>query len=173
MDRRDEAEQSLVSHAEALDPGQLRRVGDRLVHCFDRDRADEQAIRRLERRGLSVAETYDGMVSVNGLLDPVSGALLLTALNAKGRPSSTADHGDGHASAGGTSNSSGRPPHAGAAAGGRPGRHLRRLAGRHQHDQRRRGASAPVGDRRPRHAGVHPAGPQRLSHRDSSPGSVR
>ena len=57
-DRRDEAEQSLVSHAEELDPGQLRRVGDRLVHCFDRDRADEQAIRRLERRGLTVAETY-------------------------------------------------------------------------------------------------------------------
>ncbi len=92
-DRRDEAERSLVSHAATLDPGQLRRVGDRLVHCFDRDRADEQAVRRLERRGLSVAETYDGMVSVNGLLDPVSGALLLTALNTKGRPSSTADHG--------------------------------------------------------------------------------
>jgi hypothetical protein len=97
-DRRDEAERSLVSHAATLDPGQLRRVGDRLIHCFDRDRADEQAIRRLERRGLSVAETYDGMVSVNGLLDPVSGALLLTALNAKGRPSS-ADHGDGHGAA--------------------------------------------------------------------------
>ena len=99
-DRRDEAEQSLVSHATTLDPGQLRRAGDRLIHCFDRERADEQAIRRLERRGLSVAETYDGMVSVNGLLDPVSGALLLTALNAKGRPSSAADHGDGHATSG-------------------------------------------------------------------------
>jgi hypothetical protein len=100
-DRRDEAEQSLVSHAAALDPGQLRRVGDRLVHCLDRQRADEQAIRRLERRGLTVAETYDGMVSVNGLLDPVSGALLLTALNTKLRPPKGTDHGDGHASAGG------------------------------------------------------------------------
>lgn len=95
-DRRDEAERSLVAHAISLDPGQLRRVGDRLIHCFDRDRADEQAIRRLDRRGLSVAETYDGMVSVNGLLDPVAGALLLTALNAKGRPPICGDHGDGH-----------------------------------------------------------------------------
>jgi hypothetical protein len=102
-DRRVEAEQSLVSQAEALDPGQLRRVGDTLVHCFDRDRADEQAIRRMERSGLSVAETYDGMVAVNGLLDPVSGALLLTALNAKGRPSGATDHGDGHGTSADTS----------------------------------------------------------------------
>ncbi|MEO8106095.1 MAG: DUF222 domain-containing protein [Actinomycetes bacterium] len=85
-ERRDEAEQALVTQAKKLDPGQLRRVGERLVHCFDRDRADEQAVRRLERRGLSVAETYDGMVSVSGLLDPTTGATLLTALNAQMRP---------------------------------------------------------------------------------------
>ncbi|MEO8106365.1 MAG: DUF222 domain-containing protein [Actinomycetes bacterium] len=96
-DRRDEAEESLVQHAAELDPGQLRRVGDRLVHCFDRDRADEAALRRLERRSLSVAETFDGMVAVNGLLDPVTGALLMTALNTRCRPTPQgADHGDGH-----------------------------------------------------------------------------
>jgi hypothetical protein len=93
---RDEAERSLVEHAGRLDPGQLRRVGDRLVHCFDRQRADEAAIGKLDRRGLSVAETMDGMVSVNGLLDPVTGALLMTALDAKLRPTSGGDHGDGH-----------------------------------------------------------------------------
>jgi len=90
-ERRAEAEQALVEQASRLDPGQLRRVGERLIHCFDRDRADEQAIRRLERRGLSVAETYDGMVSVNGLLDPATGATLLTALNAQMRPEAPAD----------------------------------------------------------------------------------
>lgn len=89
-ERREEAEQTLVEQASTLDPGQLRQVGEQLVHCFDRDRADEQAIRRLERRGLSVAETYDGMVSVNGLLDPTTGANLLTALNAQMRPESPA-----------------------------------------------------------------------------------
>ncbi len=91
-----EAERSLVDHARTLDPGQLRRVGDRLVHCFDRQRADDAAIRKLDRRGLSVAETMDGMVSVNGLLDPVTGSLLMTALDGKLRPGADSDHGDGH-----------------------------------------------------------------------------
>lgn len=102
-ERRAEAEQSLVAHAATLDPGQLRRVGDRLIHCFDQTRADQQAIRRLDRRGLSVADTYDGMVSVSGLLDPVSGALLLTALSTKARPARAGDHGDGHAPGGAAS----------------------------------------------------------------------
>jgi hypothetical protein len=96
-ERRDEAEAALLDEATNLDPGQLRRVADRLVHCFDRDRAEEAALRRLERRGLSVGETFDGMVSVNGLLDPVNGALLLTALNTQVRPPRAGDHGDGHA----------------------------------------------------------------------------
>ncbi len=96
VERRAEAEIALVEHAESLDPGQLRRAGDRLVYCFDRDRADEAAIRKLDRRGLSVAETMDGMVSVNGLLDPVTGALLMTALDAKLRPTIGDGAGDGH-----------------------------------------------------------------------------
>ena len=95
VERRAEAEASLVEHAESLDPGQLRRAGDRLVHCFDRERADEAAIRKLDRRGLSVAETMDGMVSVHGLLDPVTGALLMTALDAKLRPTVGDGHGHG------------------------------------------------------------------------------
>ncbi len=97
-ERRDEAELALVAEAEHLDPGQLRQVADRLVHCFDLQSAEDAAVRRLDRRGLSVAETIDGMVSVSGLLDPVNGALLLTALNTQVRPTpaSTTDHGDGH-----------------------------------------------------------------------------
>jgi hypothetical protein len=91
VERRAEAETALVEHAESLDPGQLRRAGDRLVHCFDRDRADEAAVRKRDRRGLSVAETMDGMVSVTGLLDPVTGALLMTALDAKLRSTGAAD----------------------------------------------------------------------------------
>jgi hypothetical protein len=96
---RAEAEKSLVEHAQSLDPNGLRRLGDRLVHCFDRERADEAAIRRLERRGLTFSETIDGTVSVSGLLDPVNGAALITAVNTRCRPprsSVTGDHGDGH-----------------------------------------------------------------------------
>lgn len=108
VERREEAETALVEHAESLDPGQLRRAADRLVHCFDRARADDAAIRMLDRRGLSVAETMDGMVSVNGLLDPVTGALLLTALDAKLRPTpNSGDDGDGHRASGASTSSPG------------------------------------------------------------------
>jgi Domain of unknown function (DUF222)/HNH endonuclease len=102
VEHRDEAEQSLLEHARSLDPGELRRVADRLVHCFDREKADELAVRRLERRGLSVAETTDGMVSISGLLDPVAGSLLMTALDAQLRPGGSHDHGDGHSGEGET-----------------------------------------------------------------------
>jgi hypothetical protein len=88
--RRAEAEDAMIEASVALDPGQLRRVGDRLVHCFDRERAEEAALRRYEQRGLSVGETIDGLVSVSGLLDPLTGSLLMTALDAKIRPPSAA-----------------------------------------------------------------------------------
>jgi hypothetical protein len=64
----------------------LRRVGAQLLHRLDIDRAERAAVRRLERRGLDVAETFDGMVAVRGLLDPVSGATLLAAIDAKVQP---------------------------------------------------------------------------------------
>ena len=115
---RAEAERSLVDHARTLDPGQLRRVGDRLVHCFDRQRADDAAIRKLDRRGLSVAETMDGMVSVNGLLDPVTGSLLMTALYTKLRPRPASDHGDGHGFRRGGSDGEGRDDSTGGASEG-------------------------------------------------------
>ena len=90
-DRRVEAEDAMIEASATLDPGQLRRVGDRLVHCFDRERAEAAAQRRYEQRGLSVGETIDGLVSVSGLLDPLAGSLLLTALDAKMRPPSAAE----------------------------------------------------------------------------------
>lgn len=85
---REEAELALVAEAGSLHPGQLRQVADRLVHCMDRKRPDDVAIRRSDRRGLSVAETIDGMVAVSSLLDPVNGALLLAALNSQVQSSS-------------------------------------------------------------------------------------
>lgn len=96
---RADAERALVDNARHLDPAELRRLGDRLIHCFDQDSADEAAIRRLERRGLTFSETIDGMVSVSGLLDPVNGAALITAVNTRcrpPRPAGTEDRGDGH-----------------------------------------------------------------------------
>jgi len=118
VDSRPEAERSLIEHGRTLDPGQLRRVADRLVHCFDRQRADDAAIRKLDRRGLSVAETMDGMVSVSGLLDPVTGSLLMTALHTKLRPRPASDHGDGHGFRRGGSDGEGRGDSTGGASEG-------------------------------------------------------
>jgi hypothetical protein len=99
-ERYDEAETALVTAAQTLDPGQLRRVGERLLHCFDREAAEEAAVRRYERRGFTMSETFDGMFAVSGLLDPITGALLMTALDTKMRPSCSTDHGDGHLDSG-------------------------------------------------------------------------
>ena len=51
-------------------------------HALDPDAADEAAVRRYDRRGLSAATTLDGMVAGRFLLDPVLGSALLTALDA-------------------------------------------------------------------------------------------
>ncbi|MFL6178284.1 MAG: DUF222 domain-containing protein [Actinomycetes bacterium] len=98
----DDAESALLEAAHSLDPGQLRRVGERLLHCFDRDAAEEAAVRRYEQRGFTMAETFDGLFSVSGMLDPITGALLMTALDTKMRPPCGAgsDGDDGSAVAG-------------------------------------------------------------------------
>ena len=85
-ERRDEAEQSLVDDAERSIPVSCDGSGTGWCTASTVTGPTRPAIRRLERRGLSVAETIDGMVSVNGLLDPVTGALLLTALERQVRP---------------------------------------------------------------------------------------
>ena len=81
-DRREEAEHALQEPAKALDPMLLSRVGAELLHRLDADRADRAAVRRLERRGLDLAETFDGMVAVSGILDSVAGATVLAAVDA-------------------------------------------------------------------------------------------
>lgn len=79
-------ELAMQEPAKQLDPMLLRRVGAEVLHQLDVERAEAAAVRRLERRGIDVAETFDGMVAVHGLLDPIAGAALLTALDSKVRP---------------------------------------------------------------------------------------
>lgn len=86
VDQRGAAEEALQEPARQLDPMLLRRVGAELLHRLDVEKAELAAVRRLERRGLDIAETFDGMVAVNGLLDPMAGAALLTAVDAKVQP---------------------------------------------------------------------------------------
>lgn len=62
----------------------------RFREALDRDRAEEEAVRKHTRRGVSCATTIDGMLGGRFLLDPVTGSLLLTALDAA-QPLSTGD----------------------------------------------------------------------------------
>jgi Domain of unknown function (DUF222)/HNH endonuclease len=85
------AEPVLVEAARRLDPPRLRQVIDHLRDAADPDRAISQAERRHSHRGLWVAPTLDGMVALQGLLDPEGGQTLLAALEPLARPHSADD----------------------------------------------------------------------------------
>ena len=86
-----EAEPVLVEAARRLDPPRLRRVIAHLRLVADPDGADAQAERRYGQRGLWLSSTWEGMVAVNGLLDPEAGQTLLAALEPLARPTDADD----------------------------------------------------------------------------------
>jgi hypothetical protein len=85
------AELVLLEAARRLDPPGLRKVVGHLCEVADPDAAEQQALRRHDRRGLWVAPTFEGMVTVDGLLDPEAGETLLTALEPLARPTTAED----------------------------------------------------------------------------------
>ena len=75
-----EAEPVLVEAARRLDPPRLRRVIGHLRLVADPDGADRTSDHRYQRRGLWLSPTWEGMVALQGLLDPEAGQTLLAAL---------------------------------------------------------------------------------------------
>jgi Domain of unknown function (DUF222)/HNH endonuclease len=90
-----EAEPVLVEAARRLDPSRLRRVVGHLRLVADPDGADGRAGRRHERRGVWLAPTWEGMVAINGLVEPEAGQTLLAALEPLARPASAEDRRSG------------------------------------------------------------------------------
>ena len=86
-----EAEPVLVEAACRLDPPRLRRVVGHLCLVADPDAADRHTEVRHGRRGLWLAPTLDGMVAVDGLLEPEAGQTLLAALEPLARPADASD----------------------------------------------------------------------------------
>jgi hypothetical protein len=86
-----EAEPVLVEAAQRLDPPRLRQVIGHLQLVADPDSAEAKAERRHARRGLWLAPTLEGMVALDGLLEPEAGQTLLAALEPLARPPSAAD----------------------------------------------------------------------------------
>lgn len=73
----------LVHLAGELPPRDLVRALDHLAALADAEAPERRAERRLAARRLHVSPTLDGMVRVDGDLDPETGQLLLTALRAE------------------------------------------------------------------------------------------
>jgi hypothetical protein len=86
-----EAEPTLLDAARRLDPSRLRRLVDHLRTILDPDTADTQAQQQHQRRGLWTATTWEGMIALQGLLDPEAGQTLLAALEPLARPHSADD----------------------------------------------------------------------------------
>jgi Domain of unknown function (DUF222) len=79
-------EGELLGVARTGNPERLRVATQHLRYCVDPDGADRDAVRAYEKRELSVAPTIWGMVAVQGMLDPQSGATVLAALDALTAP---------------------------------------------------------------------------------------
>jgi hypothetical protein len=86
-----DAEPVLAEAARRLDPPRLRRVIAHLRLVADPDGAGDQAERRHQRRAVWLASTWEGMVAVNGLLDPEAGQTLVAALEPLASPVDSQD----------------------------------------------------------------------------------
>ena len=67
-------------------PDHVATAISRYRYCLDPDEGAEGALRRQERQGFSYGRTYDGMIAVKGLLDEVTGAAVITAVEARSAP---------------------------------------------------------------------------------------
>src|SRR5262245_31983280 len=80
------AERLLVEQARELTPWRFIPVAGRSRDHLDPDAAERRRRERLEARWLSVDRTFDGAVSIQGMLDPDAGELLITTLTALQAP---------------------------------------------------------------------------------------
>src|SRR5215204_1934999 len=86
-----QAEPVLVEAARRLDPPRLRRLLGHLLQLAHPDGTDRDRERRHARRGLWLAPTVEGMVAVDGLLEPEAGQQLMAALESLARPADARD----------------------------------------------------------------------------------
>ena len=86
-----DAEPVLLEAARRLDPPRLRRAIAHLRLVADPDTADALAEQQHQRRGVWLSSTWEGMVALNGLLDPEAGQTVLAALEPLARPANADD----------------------------------------------------------------------------------
>ncbi|MFW2513684.1 DUF222 domain-containing protein [Demequina sp. SO4-13] len=76
------AEKDLVESAQYMRLDRLAKLITRTEERLDREHLEELARDRRERRYLRIGEAADGMITVNGRLDPENGAPLIAVLQA-------------------------------------------------------------------------------------------
>jgi hypothetical protein len=86
-----EAEPVLLAAARRLDPSRLRRAVAHFRLVADPDSAQDHTERQHQRRGVWLAPTWEGMVALQGLLDPEAGQTLVAALAPLARPTTAQD----------------------------------------------------------------------------------
>jgi len=86
-----EIETVMLGVGRSVDGGSLHGFGRRVREVIDPDGSLTDANRQYDRRWLTVAKSIDGMVNVEGLLDPESGATVLTVLGHAATPSGPTD----------------------------------------------------------------------------------
>jgi hypothetical protein len=79
-------ETMLVEQAGVLSPGGLRQALGYWRQAADEDSGVAAAERRHRRRRLFIAQTLDGMVRLDGDLDPEGGAIVIAAVSALSEP---------------------------------------------------------------------------------------
>jgi Domain of unknown function (DUF222)/HNH endonuclease len=75
-----QVESSLMQVAAASSPSALRGVVQYVTDALDGDGGARSAAQRHEQRHLHVSPTLDGMVAIDGMLDPEGGEVVLSAL---------------------------------------------------------------------------------------------
>jgi hypothetical protein len=86
-----EAEPVLVDAARRLDPPRLRRLLGHLRLVADPQSERDRAERRHQDRWVRLTPSFEGMVAIDGLLEPEAGQTLLAALEPLARPHSAQD----------------------------------------------------------------------------------
>jgi hypothetical protein len=81
-----DAEPVLLEAAKHLDTGRLHQVARRVRHIADPAGQAGIDARHHESRWLDLASTFSGMVAITGMLDPETGAVLRTAIDAFNKP---------------------------------------------------------------------------------------
>ncbi len=84
-------ESTVVDFARSHTAKELRAFLDRVIQQYTPERSEDEAEVKREKRKLFLSQSLDGWWHVNGLLDPATGEIVRTALEAYSQPVSASD----------------------------------------------------------------------------------